>query len=153
VICSFAASGDSVIPNLPPINVTLERKVIQGCLSVLFARSDVAHYQPWDSHIHPPEIAELVFLDVKACSGDIRAAALLKEKSELAQKYSHFVTLRFLQGSGAAFTILPSTPQVFDADDVAYVDVEIRGMPTIAINVFEIACVSSRGLGVVHVIV
>ena len=135
---SFAASGDSIIPGLKPIDLMLERKMMQGCLALVFAPAHVVSHQPWDSYIFPPEIAELVFLDAKACAGDVKAATSLKDKSELARKFSHYVTLRFLQSSGAAFTVLPSTPQVFDAADIAYIDVEIRGMPSVTVNVFAI---------------
>ena len=106
----------------------LERRVIQGCLSLLFTPASISSHQPWDSYLHPPEIVELIYLDAKACGGDVKAAAALKDKSDLARIHSHFVTLRFLQGAAAVFAVLPSTPQVFDAGDVAYVDVEIRCM-------------------------
>jgi hypothetical protein len=99
---------------------------------------NVTKYQPWDSYIFPPEIVELVFLDVKACAGDAKAAALLTSKADAAKKFSHLVSLRYLQSDGAVFSILSSTPQLFDAEDVAFVDVEIKGVSTLSINVHEI---------------
>jgi hypothetical protein len=67
-----------------------------------------------NSYLHPPEIDELIYLDAKAC-GDVKAAAALKDKSDLVLKQSHFVTLRFLQGAAAVFAVLSSTPQVVKA--------------------------------------
>jgi len=117
-----------------------ERRTIQSCLAILFSAASVTRYQPWDTYIFPPEIVELVFLDVKACGGDVKAAALLNEKSELARKHSQFVNLRFLQTEKAVLTVLPSTPRMFDAEDVSFVDLEIKGISSLTINVFAIEC-------------
>ena len=136
---SFAAGHDSVIP-LKPIDVMSERRTIQSCLAILFSSASVTRYQPWDTYIFPPEVVELVFLDVKACGGDVKAAASLNEKIDLARKHSHFVNLRFLQTENAVLTVLPSTPRMFDAEDVSFVDLEIKGISSLTINVFAIEC-------------
>jgi hypothetical protein len=116
----------------------VERRTIQRCLTILFSSPNAKNYQPWDSYIFPPEVVELVFLDVKACAGDVQAATSLNAKADLARKYSHLVYLRFLQRDGAVFNVLPSTPQLFDAEDVSFVNVEMKGISSLAIHVFSI---------------
>jgi hypothetical protein len=136
---SFAAAHDYILP-LKPIDVMAERRTIQSCLAILFSAASVTRYQPWDTYVFPPEIVELVFLDVKACGGDVKAAASLNEKTDLARRFSHFVNLRFLQTENAVLTVLPSTPRMFDAEDVSFVDLEIKGISSLTINVFAIEC-------------
>jgi hypothetical protein len=138
-MCSFAASDDAILP-LKSVDVATEKRVIQSCLTILFSSPSVTRFQPWDSYIFPPEIVELVFLDVKACAGDVSAATSLNAKTELARNFSHLVHLRFLESDRAALNVLPSTPQFFDADEVAFVNVEIRGVPSLTINIFAIEC-------------
>jgi hypothetical protein len=120
-----------------------ERRTIQSCLTILFSSPGAKDYQPWDSYIFPPEVVELVFLDVKACSGDVQAAISLNAKADLARMHSHSVQLRFLQRDGAVFNILPSTPQLFDAEDVSFINVEMKGISSLTINVFAIECAFS----------
>jgi hypothetical protein len=115
-----------------------ERRTIQSCLAILFSAASVTRYQPWDTYVFPPEVVELVFLDVKACGGDVKAAASLNEKSDHARRLSHFVNLRFLQTENAILTVLPSTPRMFDAEDVSFVDLEIKGISSLTINVYAI---------------
>ncbi len=134
---SFAASDDTIIP-LKPIDLMVERRTIQSCLTILFSSPSAKNYQPWDSYIFPPEVVQLVFLDVKACAGDVQAATSLNAKTDLATKHSHSVNLRFLQRNGAVFNVLPSTPQLFDAEDVSFINVEIKGVSSLTINVFAI---------------
>ena len=138
-MCSFAASDDAILP-LKSVDVATEKRVIHSCLTILFSSPSVTRFQPWDSYIFPPEIVELVFLDVKACAGDVSAATLLNAKTELARNFSHLVYLRFLESDRAALNVLPSTPQLFDDDEVAFVNVEIRGVPSLTINIFAIEC-------------
>jgi hypothetical protein len=123
---------------LKPVNAIQEQRTIQSCLSILFSPAHASKHQPWDALVFPPEVAELVFLDVKACAGDVKAAASLNAKQDLAKKLSHIVTLRFLQSENAQFAILPSTPQCFNADDVAFVDVEMRKISSLTINIYAI---------------
>jgi hypothetical protein len=125
---------------LKPINTSQEHRTIQSCLSILFSPAHVTTYQPWDSYVFPSEVAELVFLDAKACAGDVKAAASLNAKFELAKKLTHIVTLRFFENEGAKFDVLPSSPPCFNADDVAFVNVEMKGISSLSVNVFAIEC-------------
>ena len=84
---SFAASDDTIIP-LKPIDLMVERRTIQSCLTILFSSPSAKYYQPWDSYIFPPEVVELVFLDVKACAGDVQAATSLNAKTDLALSFA-----------------------------------------------------------------
>jgi hypothetical protein len=115
-----------------------ERQTIQNCLAILFSSPSVTRFQPWDSYIFPPESVELVFLDVKACAGDFNAAKSLIAKYELAKKHSNLIQFNFFNRDLAIFKILPSSPQLFDVDDVSFVNVEIRGIACLTINVFSI---------------
>ncbi len=134
---SFATSNETIIP-LKPISLIAERQTIQNCLTILFSSPSVTRFQPWDSYIFPPEVVELVFLDVKACAGDVHAATSLVAKSELAKKHSNLFRFNFFNRDLAVFKILPSSPQLFDVDDVSFVNVEIRGISCLTINVFSI---------------
>lgn len=134
---SFAASNHTIIP-LKPIDLMAESQTLQSCLTILFSSPTVTHYQPWDSYIFPPEIVELVFLDAKACAGDLQAANSLNAKAELARKNSNMVQFNFFNNNGAVFKVLPSSPQLFDAEDISFVNVEIKGISCVTINVFAI---------------
>ncbi len=79
-----------------------------------------------------------MFLDVKACAGDFNAAKSLIAKYELAKKHSNLIQFNFFNRDLAIFKILPSSPQLFDVDDVSFVNVEIRGIACLTINVFSI---------------
>jgi hypothetical protein len=122
---------------LKPCDLMTERRTIQSCLSILFSSASATRHQPWDSYIFPPEIVELIFLDVKACGGDVKAAASLNAKSDLIKKHSHFINLRFFRTENV-LSVLPSTPRIFDADDVSFIDLEIKGVSSLTINVYAI---------------
>ncbi len=78
-----------------------------------------------------------MFLDVKACAGDLNAAKSLIAKYELAKSFSNLIQFNFFNRD-LIFKILPSSPQLFDVDDVSFVNVEIRGIACLTINVFSI---------------
>ena len=135
--CSVASSNPTIIP-LKPIDLMAESQTIQNCLALVFSSPKITHYQPWDFYIFPPEIVELVFFDAKACAGDVQAAKNLNAKVELARKHSNSVQCNFFNNDVAVFKVLPSSPQLFDVDDVSFVNVEIKGISCLTINVFAI---------------